>query len=120
MSEASGGVVSATDAIAMIADQTNEGAARMTSNASTVRRSIESIAAVSEENSAAAEEVSAATEQLSAQVEEVVAAAGSLSQMAAQLAELVGRFVLDDGGRAARRLAPGTRAVVSLKARMAA
>ena len=87
-------VVSASDAIATIATQTNMAAANMTTAASTVSASIESIAAVSEENSAAAEEVSAATEEMSAQAEEVVASANTLAEMAAQLDALVARFRL--------------------------
>ncbi len=94
MGDASGGVASATDAIASIAARTDEAAGRMTVNADTVSRSVESIAAVSEENSAAAEEVSAATEELSAQVEEVVASASTLAEMAAGLDALVARFTL--------------------------
>jgi methyl-accepting chemotaxis protein len=88
--------VSASEAIAQIARQTNEAAAQMTSAARTVAGSVESIAAISEENSAAAEEVSASTEEMSAQAEEVVASASSLAQMADELDEVVARFVLDD------------------------
>jgi methyl-accepting chemotaxis protein len=98
MSTSSAGVVSAIDEIAVIADANNQAAATMTANAGSVSRSVESIAAVSEENSAAAEEVSAATEEMSAQAEEVVASASTLAEMAATLDELVARFTLDDGG----------------------
>ena len=87
-------VVSASDAIAAIATQTNMAAANMTTAASTVSAAIESIAAVSEENSAAAEEVSAATEEMSAQAEEVVASASTLADMAGELDALVARFRL--------------------------
>jgi methyl-accepting chemotaxis protein len=66
----------------------------MRAAARTVSTSIDSIAAVSEENSAAAEEVSAATEEMSAQAEEVVASAASLADMANQLDGLVARFRL--------------------------
>jgi methyl-accepting chemotaxis protein len=89
--------VSASDAIAKIARETNESAAEMTNAARTVAGSVESIAAISEENSAAAEEVSAATEEMSAQAEEVVASASSLARMADELDEVVARFVLDSG-----------------------
>jgi methyl-accepting chemotaxis protein len=95
MSRASAGVVAASDAIATIATQTNEAAARMTTAARTVAGSVESIAAISEENSASAEEVSAATEEMSAQAEEVVASASSLAAMADELDSVVGRFVID-------------------------
>ena len=87
-------VVRATDSIAEIAADTNESAARMSSAADVVGQSVESIAAISQENSASAEEVSAATEEMSAQAEEVVASAATLSEMAQQLDELVARFRL--------------------------
>jgi methyl-accepting chemotaxis protein len=74
----------------------------MPASAGPVTRSVESIAAVSEENSAAAEEVSAATEKMSAQAAEVVASAESLARMAAKLDALVARFRLETG--------PGTAA----------
>jgi methyl-accepting chemotaxis protein len=95
MSEASAGVVAASDAIATIAAQTDEAAARMTASAHVVSNSVESIAAISEENSASAEEVSAATEQMSAQAEEVVASATSLASMADELDAIVARFRIE-------------------------
>ncbi len=94
-------VVRATDGIAEIATDTNDSAAIMSSVADTVGQSVESIAAISEENSASAEEVSAATEEMSAQAEEVVASAASLAHMAAALDELVARFRLESGESAA-------------------
>ncbi|HEX7492561.1 MAG TPA: methyl-accepting chemotaxis protein [Candidatus Limnocylindrales bacterium] len=87
--------VAASDAIGVIAAQTNDAAGRMTRAASIVSTSVESIAAISEEHSASAEEVSAATEEMSAQAEEVVASASSLAVMADELAAVVARFVLD-------------------------
>jgi methyl-accepting chemotaxis protein len=95
MGKASGGVVSAMDQIASLAESNAAAAAQMTTESAGVSRAIESIAAVSEENSASAEEVSAATEEMSAQVEEVVASAGSLTEMARGLDALVARFTLD-------------------------
>jgi methyl-accepting chemotaxis protein len=100
MSKASLGVVSASDAIAMIAGETNQAAGQMTAAALTVSNSVDAIAAISQQNSAAAEEVSAATEQMSAQAEEVVASAGSLASMASELDSVVGRFVLEAGSNA--------------------
>ena len=97
MSKASTGVVSASDAIATIAAQTNEAATRMTSAARIVSSSVQSIAAISEENSASAEEVSAATEEMSSQAEEVVASASSLASMADELDSVVARFVIEAG-----------------------
>ena len=90
-------VVRATDGIAEIAADTNVSATHMGVAASTVSRSIESIAAISEENSASAQEVSAATEQLSGQAQEVVASAASLAEMARSLDELVAHFRLQVG-----------------------
>jgi methyl-accepting chemotaxis protein len=90
-------VVTATDAIALIAADTMRDAARMTANADSVASAVDSIAAVSEENSASAEEVSAATEELSAQVEQVVASAAALAQMAGRLDTLVAHFTLEGG-----------------------
>jgi methyl-accepting chemotaxis protein len=97
MGRASAGVVAVSDAIAVIAAETNESAARMTGSASTVAGAVESIAAISEQNSASAEEVSAATEEMSAQADAVVASANSLASMAAELDSVVARFVLEDG-----------------------
>ena len=95
--ELSKAVVEATDGIATIASDTNEAAAKMTTSADMVNVSVESIAAISQENSASAQEVSAATEEMSAQAEEVVASASSLAEMAIGLDELVSRFRLVAG-----------------------
>ena len=105
--EATGDVVSASDAIAGIASETNDAAGRMIAGASFVSSSMESVAAVSQENSAAAEQVSAATEEMSAQAEEVVASAATLADMAADLDALVSRFTLDDTTARAER-SPGS------------
>jgi len=96
--DASSQVVTASDAIASIASQTNEAAERMTSSASTVAHSVESIAAVSEENSAASDAVSAATQEMSAQAHQVVSAADQLARMAGSLDALVARFKTVAGG----------------------
>jgi methyl-accepting chemotaxis protein len=90
--DSSGRVVTASDAIASIAAQTDKAASRMTSSASTVASSVESIAAVSEENSAASDEVSAATEKMSMQARTVSSIAEDLALRAASLDELVARF----------------------------
>jgi len=108
MSRASSGVVSASDAIALIAGQTNDAASQMTNAARTVSSSVDAIAAISEENSAAAEEVSAATEEMSAQAEEVVASAGSLAQMATELDAVVARFVLESSASSTQSYAAPT------------
>ncbi len=90
--DSSGRVVTASDAIASIAAQTDEAASRMTSSASSVASSVESIAAVSEENSAASDEVSAATERMSEQARTVSSVAEDLARRAASLDELVANF----------------------------
>ena len=68
----------------------------MAAQAGQVTASIQSIAAVSEENSAATEEVSASAEEMSAQVEEMTAQAEELAATADQLESLVARFQLDE------------------------
>ncbi|HEX7490391.1 MAG TPA: methyl-accepting chemotaxis protein [Candidatus Limnocylindrales bacterium] len=104
-------VVTATDGISEIAEETNTAAAQMGAAADTVGRSVESIAAISQENSASAEEVSAATEEMSAQAEEVVASAATLAEMAQGLDELVARFRLSGGDPvAAGNIIPRRRA----------
>ncbi len=92
MQSSSAGLVSASDAIAAIAQETNAAAESMSGSAEQVARAVESIAAISEENSASAEEVSAATEEMSGQAEEVVASASTLATMAGSLETLAGRF----------------------------
>ncbi len=104
--DASSQVVTASDAIAAIASQTNEAAERMTSSATTVAHSVESIAAVSEENSAASDEVSAATQEMSAQAHHVVSSADQLARMAGSLDALVARFRTDVEGEVAEAAAP--------------
>ena len=95
MSGASSGVVSAMDAIAGIAQENTTAASQMHVNANLVSRSVESIAAVSEENSAATEEVSAATEEMTAQVEETVTGIRVIADMVRRLDELVAMFRLE-------------------------
>ena len=96
MQESSAGLVSASDAIAAIAQETNAAAASMSGSDKQVANAVESIAAISQENSASAEEVSAATEQMSAQAQEVVASASVMADMATQLESLAGRFRIGD------------------------
>jgi methyl-accepting chemotaxis protein len=94
MSQASSGVSDEMREVSAIAGANLEAATQMTVSAGLVSRSVESIAAVSEQNSAAAQEVSATTEEMSAQAEEVAASAQALSEMADQLDAIVGRFQL--------------------------
>jgi len=98
MQQCSAGLVTASDAIAAIAQETNAAAESMTGSAEQVAHAVESIAAISEENSASAEQVSAATEEMSAQAEEVVASASTLADMATQLEGLAARFRIGEAG----------------------
>ncbi len=94
MSSASTGLSGEMSEVAVIAQTNLDAAMRMNASADLVSRSVEGIAAVSEQNSAAAQEVSAATEEMSAQAEEVSASAQALSEMADQLDAIVSRFQL--------------------------
>jgi methyl-accepting chemotaxis protein len=94
MSSASSGVTIEMHEVAAIAEANLTAATRMADSAGLVSRSVDSIAAVSQENSAAAQEVSAATEEMSAQAQEVSASAQALSDMADSLDAIVGRFQL--------------------------
>jgi methyl-accepting chemotaxis protein len=112
MQECSAGLVTASDAIAAIAQETNGAAESMTGSAEQVARAVESIAAISQQNSASAEQVSAATEQMSAQAEEVVASASTLADMATRLEDLAAQFRIGEAG-------PGRAAEYTARAAMA-
>lgn len=64
----------------------------MNDDAARVNHSMESIAAVSEENSAATQEVAAATQEMTAEVEEIVASAATLADMAEKLDAMIAHF----------------------------
>jgi methyl-accepting chemotaxis protein len=89
-------VATAIEQIGEVVSKTAGAAQDIRGFASTVSNSVESMAAISQENSAAAEEVSAATEEMSAQAEEVVASAQSLAEMAARLDQLVVGISVDE------------------------
>jgi methyl-accepting chemotaxis protein len=95
MGSASGAVVDAIEEIAEIANSNRSSSMEMSLGTSSVAGSVETIAAVSEENSAAVEQVSATTQEMAAQAEEVVASAALLAEMAERLDMLVGSFRLD-------------------------
>jgi len=67
----------------------------MLANANEIRKSIENVAGISEENSAATEQVSASAQEVNAQVEEIVALSRSLDTMAIDLQEAVSTFKLN-------------------------
>lgn len=56
---------------------------------------VETVSAVTEENTAASEEVAASSEELSSSSEEVAATAQNLSYMASELANLLGKFIIE-------------------------
>jgi len=92
--------------IEKVAKENHTAATSMAEQAAIVGESIESIAAVAEENSASTEEVSAAAEQMSAQVEELSASTSELGRMADALREQIAAFRL----RSELRALPGGRA----------
>jgi methyl-accepting chemotaxis protein len=94
MTNLSGELINATDAVSVIVDENTAATKDMTVSSNETTRAIEDIASVSEENNAAIEEVSASTEEMSAQIEEVSASAQSLAQLAEGLNEIVARFKL--------------------------
>lgn len=76
--------------------QSNRGAAaEMTTSMDSVKRLIDSSAAVSEENAAATEEVLASVEDMSNRAQRVSAVAGSLATMARNLQAIAERFKVD-------------------------
>jgi len=97
------------DDIEKVAKENHTAATSMAEQAAIVGESIESIAAVAEENSASTEEVSAAAEQMSAQVEELSASTSELGRMADALREQIAAFRL----RSELRALPGGRATDS-------
>lgn len=56
---------------------------------------VETVSAVTEENTAASEEVAASSEELSSSSEEVAATAQNLTHMASELADLLGKFIIE-------------------------
>jgi methyl-accepting chemotaxis protein len=97
--------VSASETIASIAETTNEAAGSMSASALRVNDSVESIAAISEENSAASQEVAAGTNELRGQAQSVVEAAGALTEMSDKLRRIVSRWRLpeEEDGSASQR-----------------
>ena len=87
----------------------------MRGEADEVAGAIKEIAAVSEQSAAAAEEVSAASQEQTASTQEIAGGAQRLAALAAEMQEVVGRFVLDEAGTQAagapirRSEAPATR-----------
>ncbi|NMB86828.1 MAG: HAMP domain-containing protein [Chloroflexi bacterium] len=114
MSNFANELVASMDSVSAVVEENTAATEQMAASASEVTQSVENIASVSQENSAAVQEVSASAEEMSAQVEEVTAAAQSLSEMAGNLQQIVGGFILrqqEVQGSAHRpeTVAPGAR-----------
>jgi hypothetical protein len=90
---------------------------QMAARAGAVTGSIQSIAAVSEQQNAATEKVSVSTEQMSTQVEHMSAQAQELARTAGHLTSLVACFRLDDrvAYAAAGTPNPATRLLAPLR-----
>ncbi len=68
----------------------------MSSSASKVSRSVETVAGIAEENSAATEEVSATAQEMNAQAEQIVASSQSLKEMAIALQNSIAMFKVNE------------------------
>ena len=80
--------------VAAITEENTAATEEMAASAQQVNSSIQNIASVSEESAAAAEEVSASTEELNASVEEISASSEQLAKMAQELQQVVAQFRL--------------------------
>ncbi len=78
--------------IVKIAQENANAAERMMISAGEVRRLIDSVAAVSEENAAATEEVSASAEDMNSSIRQIAVSAQTLSELAHSLRATVNRF----------------------------
>jgi methyl-accepting chemotaxis protein len=96
MNTAAATVVDAMDGIAVTSAMTSTSATSMALNTIGAIGSLESIAAVAEENSAASEEIAATAEEISAQSAGLVAASQSLAQAAETLDQFVARFRMEE------------------------
>jgi len=96
---ASNELVTAMETVSAVVEENTASTEEMAASAAEVTGGIENIAAVTEENSAATQEGSAATQEMSAQIVEVRAEADELSDMAANLQQLMAQFVLSEADR---------------------
>lgn len=87
-------VVKSIDSVAAIVEENTAATEEMAAGSDEVNRSIEQIAAITTENSAAAEEVSSSVEEMNASMEEIAASASSLASTAQALKNQVARFRL--------------------------
>lgn len=95
MRQSSENLVTSVDTVAAIEQQNSAATEKISTNTTEIAHAIDSIASVSEENSAAIEEVSANAEEMNAQVEEVTMAAKSLAEMAQALKAITVKFKLE-------------------------
>lgn len=96
-SEQVGQVTTAIENVAQIAAQNLFASEQMGAESGRVTGAVESIAAVSEETAASAQQISAAAQEMNASVEEVASAVRMLSEMADEMAQLLGQFRIGDG-----------------------
>lgn len=82
--------------VVKIAGDNTAAAQQMAANVREMERSIQSVAAISEENSAGVEEISAHMEQVSASIQEMSASSASLADMARRLAGLSSQFRIEE------------------------
>ncbi len=87
-------VETAMAAIMRAAEASSAASQQMTMNIMDVRKSIDAVASVSEENAAGVEEVSASAEEVTASIEEMAASAQNLAQMAQKLQDASTQFRL--------------------------
>jgi methyl-accepting chemotaxis protein len=81
-------------AIMRAAEASSAASQQMTMNIMDVRKSIDAVASVSEENAAGVEEVSASAEEVTASIEEMAASAQNLAEMAQKLQDASAQFRL--------------------------
>ncbi|MCL5265466.1 MAG: methyl-accepting chemotaxis protein, partial [Chloroflexi bacterium] len=95
MNQLSSEVVKSVESVAAVVEENTAATEEMAAGASEVAQAIESVAGVGDENAGTVEEVSAGAEEMSAQVEEVAASAESLARMTEGLREMLSRFKLE-------------------------
>jgi methyl-accepting chemotaxis protein len=92
LTEASGHVISAVNAVAAVTEENTAATEEMAASSEKVTTSVQEIAAVSEENAAAAEEVAASMEELRTMAESITTEAQGLTRVAAELQNRVSHF----------------------------
>jgi methyl-accepting chemotaxis protein len=93
-----GELVRAVEQVSAVADRHAELTRQMAASAADVRRAMENMASVTQQNSAAAQQVSASAEEVAAQIGEVSGSALELRRAAGELQQAVAAFRVEDGG----------------------